>query len=167
MADVEIIDLNGDEYDISDLLSRGTVAKALASIADTFSESLAYAVDDKVIYNGELYKFTAAHSAGAWNASHASKVTVADLIDTLSSTVLARSPFYVTGTANAGSAVTLTDARINDEHWEIPNNGIHFGTPSNVASGISWTTNPTNHTVTLTATFTGATTVKCDFNWFR
>lgn len=167
MADVEIVELNGSEYDISDLLSRATVAKALASIADTFSESLAYAVDDKVIYNGELYKFTAVHSAGVWNASHATKVTMAELIDILSATILARSPIRITGNASAGSAVTFTDARIDSHHWRIPKNGISFGTPSNVTSAISWSTNPTNHTVTLTGTFAGATTVDLDLFWYQ
>ncbi len=52
-------------------------------IADEFSSSTAYAKGDYVIYNGVLYKFTAAHSAGAWTGSDASAVVVGDELDAL------------------------------------------------------------------------------------
>ena len=42
--------------------------------ARTFSSSKAYASGDLVMYGGVLYKFTAAHSAGAWTGSDASAV---------------------------------------------------------------------------------------------
>lgn len=38
--------------------------------AAEFSASLAYAVDDLVKYEGEVYKCIAVHAAGAWNAIH-------------------------------------------------------------------------------------------------
>ena len=76
-------------------------------------------------------------------------------------------PFKVTGTASAGSSFTITDSRIDSDHWKIPEGGITFGTPSNVTSSGTWTTNVTNHTVTFTATFTGSTTVTADFYWFQ
>ena len=41
--------------------------------ADLFSTSTAYAVGDYCIYDGKLYRFTAAHAAGAWNAAHATE----------------------------------------------------------------------------------------------
>lgn len=76
-------------------------------------------------------------------------------------------PFLITGTASAGSAVTITDTRINSEHWRVPENGITFGTPTNVTTGGTWTTNVENHTITINATFTGATTVTINMVWFQ
>ena len=76
-------------------------------------------------------------------------------------------PFKVRGNASAGSSVTFTDSRIDSDHWQVKENGIYFGTPSNVTSAIHWVTNNTNHTITLQATFTGATTVVIDMEWFQ
>ena len=76
-------------------------------------------------------------------------------------------PFKVRGNASAGSSATFTDSRIDSDHWQVKENGIYFGTPSNVTSAIHWVTNNTNHTITLEATFTGATTVVIDMEWFQ
>ena len=46
------------------------------SITGQFSSSTAYAAGDYVFYNKKLYRFTAAHAAGAWSGSDASEVTV-------------------------------------------------------------------------------------------
>ena len=40
------------------------------NIADEFSTSKAYAAGERCYYQGNLYRFTSAHSAGAWNSSH-------------------------------------------------------------------------------------------------
>lgn len=57
------------------------------NLASDFFTSTAYAVGDYVRYNGSIYRFTSAHAAGAWNASHVTQVTameeVADLKDDL------------------------------------------------------------------------------------
>lgn len=50
---------NGEDFIIND-----------PNIANEFSTGTAYAVGDHVTYQGKLYVFTAAHSAGAWNAAH-------------------------------------------------------------------------------------------------
>ena len=84
-----------------------------------------------------------------------------------SGAIYAHEPFQVTGTASAGSSVTFTDSRIDSDHWRIPKGGIYFGTGANVTTGVHWVTNPTNHTVTLEATFSGATTVAIDMIWFQ
>lgn len=84
-----------------------------------------------------------------------------------SGAIYAHEPFQVTGTASAGSSVTFTDSRINSDHWKVPKNGIYFGTPSNVTSGVHWVTNSTSHTITLQATFSGSTTVEIDMNWYQ
>lgn len=51
-----------------------------AMIADSFSTESAYAVDDYVIYNNALYKFTSAHVAGAWNSAEVTAIQVSDMI---------------------------------------------------------------------------------------
>lgn len=57
-----------------------TVGDALTTIrsnfADEFSTSTAYAIGDIVLYQGQLYKFKAAHAAGAWNSAHVDAITV-------------------------------------------------------------------------------------------
>lgn len=55
------------------------------SFAEEFSSSKAYAAGDYVVYSGQLYQFTTAHAAGAWNASHATAVQIADQVSELKS----------------------------------------------------------------------------------
>ena len=51
-------------------------------IADDFSPSQSYAIGDYTYYNGSLYRFTAAHSAGAWVGTDAQAVQLAeDVVD--------------------------------------------------------------------------------------
>ena len=51
-------------------------------IADDFSTSQSYAIGDYTYYNGSLYRFTAAHSAGAWVGTDAQAVQLAeDVVD--------------------------------------------------------------------------------------
>lgn len=50
------------------------------NIAPVFSTSTDYAVGDYVKHGGLLYRFTSAHSAGAWNASHVEQIKVADVL---------------------------------------------------------------------------------------
>lgn len=87
------------------------------NIAPTFNTSTAYSVGDFVLYNGALYKFTSAHSAGAWNASHvaAAKVTSdlstsgSDIDDTaaINSTTKTWSVNKINTTVNANIAPTF------------------------------------------------------------
>ena len=129
-------------------------------MAAEFSTSTAYAIDDLVIYQGALYRFIAAHSAGAWNSNHVTACSIAQVLKTFAK-------FEVTGTASAGSSVTITDSRINSEHWKVPKNGIWFSDSSKVTTQVHWITNVSNHTLTLEATFTGATDVKVDLDWYQ
>lgn len=66
--DMEDLYLNGDEAngDIKEFDTAGT-----------------YAAGDKVIYNGELYEFTAAHAAGAWSGTDAEKIGTQGDVDFL------------------------------------------------------------------------------------
>ena len=54
----------------------GGAYNLLTSLAPIFSTSTAYAVGTLVTYQNKLYECTTAHSAGAWNASHFTAVTV-------------------------------------------------------------------------------------------
>ena len=45
-----------------------------ANVATECSTSVAYAINDLVLYGGILYKFTSAHTAGAWNSSQVTAV---------------------------------------------------------------------------------------------
>ena len=74
--------------------------KARADIAANFSVSTSYAVGDLVLYDGYLYKFTSAHSAGAWIGTDAVQITVAghlNTIDTALSGKVAKSGDTMTG----------------------------------------------------------------------
>ena len=50
--------------------------KARTNIASDFSASTSYAVGDMVLYDGFLYKFNTAHSAGAWIGTDATQITI-------------------------------------------------------------------------------------------
>lgn len=54
-----------------------------ANLAQTFDASTAYAADDYVLYNSKLWRFTTAHAAGAWNASHVAEVKAMDEVSDL------------------------------------------------------------------------------------
>lgn len=60
---------------------------AVNMIAETFATNKAYAIGDYVVYNGgsgrKLYKFTAAHSAGAWNSTQVTEVKVGSEIKSI------------------------------------------------------------------------------------
>ena len=52
-------------------------------IAPIFNTSTAYAQGDYVVYQDELYCFTAAHSAGSWNANQVTKTDVSNELKVL------------------------------------------------------------------------------------
>ena len=72
--------------------------------------------------------------------------------------------FKITGTVSS-SGYTLTDSRINDEHWEV--DWIQFLTPSHVLTVGDWTTDIVNHTLTLSATYSGSTKVIVNMHWVQ
>ena len=79
--------------------------------------------------------------------------------------VVSHADFKITGTASAGSAATFTDNRIDSDHWEPES--VYFASKINVTSDLAWATNATNHTITLTATFAGATDVLINMHWVQ
>lgn len=48
----------------------------LSDLAPTFDATVAYAQNDYVNYNGDIYRFTSAHSAGAWIGSDATQIVI-------------------------------------------------------------------------------------------
>jgi len=53
------------------------------NLAQAFSTSTAYAVGDYVLYSNKLYRFTTAHSAGAWNSAQVSEVKTMDEVSSI------------------------------------------------------------------------------------
>ena len=72
--------------------------------------------------------------------------------------------FKITGTVSS-SGYTLTDSRINDEHWEV--DWIQFTTSSNVMTAVNWSTDIVNNTVTLSATYSGSTNIIVNMHWVQ
>lgn len=91
MGKLDQISVNGTSYEI------------VPEIAPLFSASTAYAIGDCVIKDAVLYRFTAAHPAGAWIDTDAEEVTVAselsvlkaDLIDTRLTDYTFKDGYYV------------------------------------------------------------------------
>lgn len=107
--------------DAEKLQARNNIgATALASLAAAFSASTNYDDGDVVTYNGALYIFDSAHSAGAWTGADAHEVTILEVLSTMSSekpTTILSAPIYIGGDpsdleiyeyANAGRAVAVT-----------------------------------------------------------
>ena len=67
----------GVQSDVDDVDDR--VDDVVSDLAPAFSTATAYAEGDVVTYQDGLYKFTAAHAAGAWSSSDTTAITVADL----------------------------------------------------------------------------------------
>lgn len=57
-------------------LDEAQIAQNTKNFAPAFIESTAYSVGQYVTYAGKVYRCTAAHSAGAWDPSHFTAVTV-------------------------------------------------------------------------------------------
>lgn len=57
------------------------IASLANSVADEFDATEAYGAGDVVIYENQLYKFNAAHAAGAWIGTDADETTLESLID--------------------------------------------------------------------------------------
>ena len=55
----------------------------MGAVAPTFSTGTAYAAGQYVWYDGDLYCFTAAHSAGAWNSAHVTSAVIGNDVSNL------------------------------------------------------------------------------------
>ena len=65
------IDISGLEDAIDDLAD---------NFASAFNDTTAYSIGDIVVHDNKLYKFKAAHVAGAWDATEVDRIDVEDLI---------------------------------------------------------------------------------------
>ena len=79
----ELFDAAGG--DVSALVTR--VGLIEDSIAPTFAATESYAAGDLVFHNDVLYRFTAAHTAGAWTGSDATAVTIDALINDIEESI--------------------------------------------------------------------------------
>ena len=61
------------------------LASARSTVAPNFLTTTAYAAGDYVYYNDVLYRFTAAHAAGAWTGSDATQVVLGNEVTDLKS----------------------------------------------------------------------------------
>lgn len=83
-AAISALDPNGHVPDIADVQAQMTAcesaaqaaANAVRYIAPVFDSSVSYGIGQYVVQNGTLYRFVAAHPAGAWNEAHVSPVTL-------------------------------------------------------------------------------------------
>ena len=138
-------------------------AQVRTFFADPFSESVTYAVGDYCINDGTLYRFTSAHT-GTWNSNDVTQVVAMNELRDLVDVIESRMTFKITGTVSA-SSYTLTDPRINSEHWEV--DSIYFDNGNVVTTKVHWTTDITDHTVTLGATYSGSTSVVVKMHWVQ
>ena len=102
MADISRNSRNGVYRNFAD-------AKARANIASEFSASTSYAVGDLVIYDGYLYKFSSAHSAGAWIGTDAVQITIEGVLNTKSDTGHTHSYLPLSGGTLTGDLLFSTN----------------------------------------------------------
>ena len=171
------------------VVSNETIVNNPLSTAGQFSTSTAYAVGQYVYYDKKLYRFTTAHAAGAWNASHVTEVTVAsELADLKEDTTELKQDFneYHPDLGSGYSAQLLSTVFIEDEvpynfrtsggsadigdreYDEIVgvsmpvNQLINPNTTGGTSGGITFTYN--NGTITTSGSYTGSSYVgyNCD-----
>lgn len=105
MADIfQIVENNGTPKNIGDSKSR-------ANTAETFATNKAYVKGDVVMYEGELYEFTSAHSAGSWNSSHVTKTNLNNKIIEAKILILEFSAL----SATTGTLVTIPSSGTNSK----------------------------------------------------
>lgn len=81
MADIKGWNIAGIPYNVKDEVARAAIDALQSSVAPVYNALLPYTAGDYVLYEGKLYKFTANHAAGAWDASHVAEAQLADIYD--------------------------------------------------------------------------------------
>ena len=120
----EIPDIQAYTQSYNDCLTatqdaNNAAAAVPAFIADEFSTSKTYAVGDYAYRSGNLYRFTAAHTAGAWNASHVTQVRLANEVD-------AEVENRKAADDELKSAMELDNVNV-PEIWQLGNIGLSSG----------------------------------------
>lgn len=88
-------------------------------IAVEFSTSVTYSIGDYVVYDGDLYRFTSAHT-GAWNSSHVTQIVVTDELGrggtwgNITGTLSNQTDLQNALNAKANAAALGTMASVND-----------------------------------------------------
>lgn len=115
--------------------SASSATDALANEAADFSSSKAYAIGDYVIYNNGthkyLYRFTAAHSAGAWVGTDVTQVALADDVSDLKSAFELDESNLDSVTECTGK--NLFDQRILSAKGISESEGVYSSTVTNLA----------------------------------
>ena len=83
------------------------MANSGTSSYPTFNTSTAYAKDAIVVKDDELYKFTVAHSAGAWNSSQVTRVSIKDILQAQITSNAKNIGYYTCDIAGATAAKTV------------------------------------------------------------
>lgn len=103
-------------------VNAGLATKAdLTDLAPAFSESTAYTVGQYVSYDGNIYKCTSAHSAGAWVAGDFTLVAVGSELSEINSNIsrLERSMF--------ANGIDISSYNTTDNRYTMPNDGYLVG----------------------------------------
>lgn len=86
----QLTDAQKKQYQVNfktDDCSEESIEVVKRSIADDFSISVNYAVGEYCYHLGDLYKFTSAHTAGAWSSADVEQVQVCDELSELKNTL--------------------------------------------------------------------------------
>ena len=110
MADIfQIVENNGTPKNIGDSKSR-------TNTAEEFSTNKAYAKGDIVLYDGNLYEFTTAHSAGSWNSSQVIQTNLGNKI--IEAKVLIVE--FASLSTTSGTLVTINNSKIKSYTKPLP-----------------------------------------------
>ncbi len=110
MADIfQIIENNGTPKSIGDSKSR-------TNTAEEFSTSKAYVKGDIVLYDGNLYEFTTAHSAGSWNSSQVTQTNLGNKITEAKVLIVE----FASLSATTGTLVTVSNSKIKSYTKPLP-----------------------------------------------
>ena len=93
------------------------------NIVPAFSTSAAYAVGAFVSYNGKVYKFTSAHSAGAWNASQVAESNVTEYVAANAYSIKSGITIASEGVAVSGNKYIKLDVNANN-YIHMDQNGL-------------------------------------------
>lgn len=110
MADIfQIVENNGTPKNIGDSKSR-------TNTAEEFSTSKTYAKGDIVLYDGNLYEFTTAHSVGSWNSSQVTQTNLGNKITEAKVLIVE----FASLTATSGTLVTINNSKIKSYTKPLP-----------------------------------------------
>ena len=107
----------------ADAIQLAAEKTAAVNIVPAFSTSTAYAVGDFVSYNGKVYKFTSAHSAGTWNSGHVTTSNVKEYVSAKSYAIKSGISILAEGVAVSGNKYIKLDVSASN-YVHIDQNGI-------------------------------------------